>query len=82
MDGRNCSGTFQNKSYTKADPGFSEGGSDKLPPTLSNCYQLLLNKSFFQKKKYGQDICIRLTLVGSTLSPEPPLDPPQIHIYI
>ena len=50
-----------------------KGGSDKLPPTLSNCCCCLASP-VFHKKKYGQDICVCFTLGGST---KPPLDPPQ-----
>ena len=31
--------------HSEADPGFGEGGSDKLPPTLSNCYCCLTSPS-------------------------------------
>ena len=33
-----------------------KGASDKLPPTLSNCY-CCLTSPFFHKKRYDQDIC-------------------------
>ena len=38
---------------------------------------LLICKSFFHKKKCGQNICFFFTLGGSTEPPEPPLHPPQ-----
>ena len=34
---------------TGADPGFSEGGSDLCPPTLSNCY-CCLTSPFLTRK--------------------------------
>ena len=49
------------------------GGSDKRPPSLSNCY-FYLASPFFTRKS----MVLYFPLEGSTEPPEPPLDPPQI----
>ena len=41
---------FLRVSLAGTDPGFSERGSDKRPPTLYNCLILLFNKSFFTRE--------------------------------
>ena len=40
---------FRNCAEKGADPGFSEGGSDKFPPTFSNGY-CCLTSPFFARK--------------------------------
>ena len=57
------------------DPGFSGGGSDEFPPTLSDCY-CCLTSPFFIKKVWSKYLCLFHSR-GSTEPPEPPLEPPQ-----
>ena len=68
--------------YPGADPGFSDGGSDKRPPTISIKSLLIFNKYSFHKKRYGQNSCVCFTLGGLTESPELPLDPPEVSAAI
>ena len=51
-----------------------KGGSDKLPPTLSNCYCCLTSSFFTRKSVVKIFVFVSPPLGGST---EPPLDLPQ-----
>ena len=55
--------------YNGADPGFSERGLGQTPDNIT--LELLLNKSFFNKKKYGKNICVSLQGVQPNNSNHP-----------
>ena len=44
--------------------GGGAPGSDKRPPTLSNCFQCYLTSPFSTRlRKYGKNICVSLKMV-------------------